>query len=88
MESCIFANAERIQDTDFKVSKFEEQSAHKTGKQKRYDWWDNTNREMLTSNYKDRTDEFEPGEQNKHATRDTQIRQKRKEKERGALVNA
>ena len=47
MESCIFANAKRIQDTDFRVSKFEEQSAHKTEKQKRYDWWDNTNRETL-----------------------------------------
>ena len=47
MESCIFANAQRIQETDFKVSNFEEESARKTMKQKRYDCWDNTNREKL-----------------------------------------
>ena len=88
VESCIFANTQRIQEMDFRVSKFEDQSEHKTEKQKWYDWWDNTNRVRLTSNNKDRTDEFEPGEQIKHATRDTQIRQKRKEKERGALVTA
>ena len=57
-------------------------------KQKQYNWWDNTKREKLTNNNKDRKGELEPGEQNKHAARDTQIRQKRKGKERGALVTA
>ena len=81
MESCIFANAQRIQETDFKVSNFEEESPRKTMKQKRYDCWDNTNREKLIKN-KDRKDELQPGEQNKHAARDTQIRQKRKKGKR------
>ena len=54
LESCIFANAQRIQETDFKVSTFEEQSARKTMKQKRCDCWDNTNREKLINNNKDR----------------------------------
>ena len=44
VERCIFANAQCIQETDFRVSNFEEQSARKTMKQKRYGWWDNTNR--------------------------------------------
>ena len=52
VESCILANTQRIQEMDFRVSKFEEQSAHETEKQKRYDWWDNTNRETVTSNKK------------------------------------
>ena len=88
MESCIFENAQRIQETDFRVSKFEEQSAHKTMKQKQYDWCDNMNREKLTNNNKDWKDELEPGKKNKHAATDTQIRQKKKEKERDALVTA
>ena len=73
---------------DSRVSNFEEQTARKTKKQKRYDWWDNTNREKLTNNNKDRKDEFEPGKRNKRAARDTQTRQQSKEKERDALVIA
>ena len=85
MESCIFANAKSIQETDFRVSNFEEQSTRKTMKQKRYDWWENTNREKLTNNNEDKKGELEPGEQNKHADRDTQIRQKRKGKKEALL---
>ena len=35
MESCVFANAQRIQETDFIVSNFVEQSARKTKKRKK-----------------------------------------------------
>ena len=58
VENCIFANAQRIRETDFRVSNFEEQPARKTKKQKGYEWWDNTNGEKLTNNNKDRKDEF------------------------------
>lgn len=68
LESYNFANAQHIQEVDFGISNSEEQSARKTTRkskeQKGYDWWNVTNREMLTTNSKDRKNVLEPGKQN------------------------
>ena len=78
--SSILANAQRIQEMDFRVSNFEKQSAHKNKKQKRHGCLDNSNREKLTNN----KDECEPGEQKQTCSQrhSDKTKEKRKGKRR------